>query len=81
VILDIEFDSGQDDVLRYFDGSSSELGIQSIRTNLDTRGRILELKSGGAVNQVRKNGKWKCIAFAGIVPDSIAQRIMGASDE
>lgn len=79
--LDLEIGGGRDHILAYFDGSPPELEIQSIEGNVDSRGRILMLKCGGAVNQVRENGKWKCIAFAGVVPEVITQQIIDRSAE
>lgn len=41
----------------------------------DTNGSTLTFEGGDAAClQVRENGLWKCIAFAGEFPDSLAER-------
>jgi hypothetical protein len=76
VTLDIAIgDDDNDRLLSYFNGASPELGIVSIESNVNSEGRILMLRNGAAVNQVRRGGKWIAVAFAGDVPEAIADRI------
>jgi hypothetical protein len=81
--LDIGLSMGTSDaILAHFDGSGPDLGILSIEPNGDSNGRILNLKTGAAVNQCRVrddgsyDGKWKCLAFIGEVPEPINHRLV-----
>jgi hypothetical protein len=79
--LDVEIGQDDDSILSLFDGSSGELEIVAIDSNLDSNGRILTLKSGAVVNQVKEGGKWRCIAFVGPVPRAIGDQYFGDQPE
>jgi hypothetical protein len=68
VFMDIEI--GRDDprLLAQFDGMRREWGVIEIINNVDSGGRILCLRNGSSINQVREHGKWRCIAFIGLSP-------------
>src|SRR5262249_12436420 len=69
-ILDLEI--GRDDprLLAQFDGLRPEWHVVELGANRDSGGRILVLRNGAAINQVRDGGRWKCIAFIGPDPEA-----------
>jgi hypothetical protein len=82
LVLDIEMGRDDEELLALFDGTPP--GVIKIYPGLDSGNRILELRSKAGVNQARKDGRgrWRCIAFAGRVPESLvgrAREILGRS--
>jgi hypothetical protein len=69
--INLEIGLVREELLSLFDGASPDLEIIATEPNVDSNGRILILKNGAAVNQVKEDGRWRCIAFCGPIPQRI----------